>query len=62
MGGVPYGYRPCSLEGCDPEHDGGVHVVDDEAKAVRSPFKRYAAGTATTVQLAAWLNHQGFRT
>ena len=62
LGGVPFGYRPCSAEGCDPEHPGGVHLVEVEADAVRELFKRYAAGTTTTVQLASWMNAQGHRT
>lgn len=62
LGGVPFGYRPCSLEDCDPEHVGGVHPVPAEAQAVGELFKRYAAGTTTTVQLAAWMNGQGHRT
>lgn len=59
LGGVPFGYRPCSLEDCDPEHVGGVHLVAAEAQAVGELFKRYAAGTTTTVQLATWMNGQG---
>jgi hypothetical protein len=38
---------------CDPEHPGGVHVVEDEAGVVRKLFRRYATGTATLGQLAA---------
>ena len=62
LGSVPFGYLPCSLESCDPEHPGGVHVVPDEAKAVRVLFRRYATGTTTCVRLAAWMNREGFRT
>ncbi len=62
LGGGPFGYLPCSLEGCDPEHPGGVHPVEPELKAVRALYRRYAAGTTTCVQLAAWLNRKGFRT
>jgi site-specific DNA recombinase len=62
LGGVPFGYRPCSLEGCEPEHPGGVHIIPNEAEAVRELFRRYAAGSTTCVQLAGWLNGQGHRT
>ena len=62
LGGVAFGYRPCSLDGCDPEHPGGVHVVEQEAEAVRELFRQYAGGTTTTVRLAAWMNTQGHRT
>jgi site-specific DNA recombinase len=62
LGGVPFGYRPCSLEGCEPIHQGGVHQVDGEVAAVRELFNRYATGTTTCVELAAWMNSQGFRT
>ena len=62
LGAVPFGYRPCSVIGCEPEHPGGVHVLDGEAEAVRKLFKRYASGTTTTVQLASWMNAQGHRT
>ena len=62
LGSVPFGYLPCSLEGCDPEHPGGVHVVEAEAAAVRSLFSRYATGATTCVRLASWLNREGFRT
>ena len=62
LGSVPFGYLPCSTEGCDPEHPGGVHVVPREADAVRELLRRYATGTTTCVLLAAWLNREGFRT
>src|SRR5918992_1091575 len=69
LGGIPFGYEPCWLEEhglrqrcCDPEHPGGVHVHPQEGLAVQELFKRYAAGTTTLSQLAAWLNDAGFRT
>ncbi len=69
-GGIPFGYESCWTEGdkgekrqrCEPEHPGGVHPVPSEAEAVREMFKRYAKGTTTLSQLAAWLNDQGLRT
>jgi len=69
LGGIPFGYGCCwqSLNGerkrlCDPEHAGGVHIIDRESQAVREMFQRYATGTATLAQLALWLNDQGLRT
>ena len=69
LGGIPFGYRSCwsgkdgqRLLECDPEHPGGVHQIEDECRAVRELFERYARGTATTASLAIWLNEQGFRT
>ena len=62
LGSGPFGYLPCSLAGCDPEHPGGVHPVESEAAAVRTLFRRYATGTTTCVRLAAWMNREGFRT
>ncbi len=69
-GGIPFGYESCWTEGdkgdkkqrCDPEHPGGVHPVPSEAEAIKELFKRYAKGTTTLSQLAAWLNDNGFRT
>ncbi len=69
LGGIPFGYQPCweKIDGerrrtCHPEHPGGVHLIDAEAGAVAELFRRYATGTATSAQLAIWLNDQGFRT
>ena len=69
IGGIPFGYQSCwESQGaernrrCDPEHPGGVHLLEPEAQAVRELFRRYATGTATLSQLAAWLNDSGFRT
>ncbi|HZA25623.1 MAG TPA: recombinase family protein, partial [Dehalococcoidia bacterium] len=69
LGGIPFGYEPCWLRingerqrRCHPEHPGGVHVHPQEGLAVQELFKRYAAGTTTLSQLAAWLNDAGFRT
>ena len=45
-----------------PEHPGGVHMIEDEGRAVKELFERYARGNATTASLAIWLNEQGFRT
>ena len=39
-----------------------MHVVEAEAAAVRTLFRRYATGTTTCVRLAAWMNREGFRT
>jgi hypothetical protein len=47
---------------CSPEHPGGVHPISIEAEAVIEMFSRYASGTITLSQLAAWLNQQGLRT
>ena len=62
LGSVPFGYRACSLEACDPEHPGGVHVIEGETAAVRALFRRYATGTTTCVRLAESMNREGFRT
>ncbi|MFQ6029037.1 MAG: recombinase family protein [Dehalococcoidia bacterium] len=69
LGGIPFGYASCwtKVHGdrqqiCDPEHPGGLHIVEHEAEAVRELFKRYAGGTTTLSQLANWLNEQGFKT
>ena len=68
-GGIPFGYEPCwvRVDGdrrhrCDPEHPGGVHLVESEAAVVNQMFQRYATGTATLAGLAIWLNDRGFRT
>ncbi len=69
-GGIPFGYESCwtaSEKGegkrrCEPEHPGGVHVHLEEGPVVTELFRRYASGTTTLSQLAAWLNEQGFRT
>jgi DNA invertase Pin-like site-specific DNA recombinase len=69
VGGIPFGYASCwESQGaerkrlCNPEHPGGVHLLEPEANAVIEMFRQYATGTATLAQLAAWLNDQGFRT
>ena len=69
LGGIPFGYRSCwsGKDGqrvlqCDPEHPGGVHQIEDEGRAVKELFERYARGNSTTASLAIWLNEQGFRT
>ena len=69
LGGIPFGYGCCweSRDGerkriCNPEHPGGVHLVDVEANAVSEMFLKYATGTATLASLAIWLNDQGLRT
>ena len=69
-GGIPFGYESCWIDGdkgerkrrCETEHPGGIHVKDKEDGAVAELFKRYATGSTTLSQLAAWLNEQGFRT
>ena len=67
--GIPFGYGSCwSKEHgekkllCDPEHPGGVHLVGNEAHALRELFRRYAAGDVSCGELASGLNGQGFRT
>ena len=68
LGGIPFGYAPCQRthaedhQPCDPEHPGGVHLVEEEADAVRVLFKTYATGTSTLAKLAASLNQKGLRT
>lgn len=50
LGGIPFAYQSCwsrkdgqwNLQ-CDPEHPGGVHVVETEGTAVSEMFKRYAS-------------------
>ena len=65
-GGIPFGYASCKDEQkrplCEPEHPGGVHLIPIESDVVRELFQKYAAGTTTTVKLAAWLNGHGYRT
>ena len=68
LGGIPFGYASCkgaSQQGrgpCEEEHPGSVHIVQQEAEAIRELFRRYATGTVTLSQLASWLNREGFRT
>ena len=69
VGGIPFGYESCWLKDngtkrlrCQAEHPGGIHVHPIEGPAVSELFKRYASGTTTLSQLAAWLNGQGLRT
>ncbi len=69
LGCLPFGYESCWVDEkdarkkrCDPEHPGGVHLVEREAGAARETFRRYASGTATLATLAAWLNDRGLRT
>ena len=50
LGSVPFGYFSCYVYGhlrCDQEHPGGVHLVPEEAQAVKDLFRRYASGTVT---------------
>ena len=69
LGGIPFGYQSCwdgpkgdrTLR-CQPEHTGGIHLVAQEAEAIRELFRRYASGSTTLSQLASWLNECGFRT
>ena len=64
-GGVPFGYQSCYVNGqvqCDEEHPGGVHVIAEEAEAVKELFARYSSGTVTLSQLASSMNGQGFTT
>ena len=68
LGGIPFCYASCkgaSQQGrgpCEEEHPGSVHIVQQEAEAIRELFRRYATGTVTLSQLASWLNREGFRT
>ena len=69
VGGIPFGYISCWAKEhgekkllCDPEHLGGVHLVVNEAEALRGLFRRYAAGDISCGELASWLNGRGFRT
>jgi site-specific DNA recombinase len=69
-GGIPFGYESCWADGekgerycrCGKEHPGGVHIHPKEGPAVKELFQRYATGTTTLAQLAAWLNENGYRT
>jgi DNA invertase Pin-like site-specific DNA recombinase len=69
-GGIPFGYASCWIDGekgerkqgCSPEHPGGIHIHTTEGFAVKELFSRYAIGTTTLLQLATWLNENGFRT
>ena len=63
LGSLPFGYESCwtnrngeKLLNCRPEHPGGVHVHSKEGVAVTELFRRYATGTTTLSQLAAYLN------
>ena len=69
VGGIPFGYESCWIKEngaksmrCEKEHPGGIHINPKEGSAVAELFRRYATGTTTLSQLAAWLNQQGFRT
>jgi DNA invertase Pin-like site-specific DNA recombinase len=69
LGSIPFGYASCwryedgeRVRLCKPEHPGGVHLIADEAQAVRNLFQEYAAGKTTLAQQAMWLNGAGFRT
>ncbi len=69
LGGIPFAYLSCwsgkdgqRILQCDPEHPGGVHIVEDEGSVVAEMFRRYAGGGTTTADLAIWMNQQGFRT
>jgi len=69
-GGIPFGYESCWSIGnkaekkllCVPEHTAGIHSHKTEGIAVKELFNKYATGTTTLSQLAAWLNEQGLRT
>ena len=50
-GSLPFGYRSCWTKEhgerkriCDPEHSGGIHLVPEEAEAVKEIYRRYSAG------------------
>lgn len=69
LGGIPFRYLSCwsGKDGsrvltCDEEHPGGIHLVPEEANAIRELFRRYTAGGTSTADLAIWMNEHGFRT
>ncbi len=68
LGSVPFGYQLCEppkrgrRKPCEPKHRGGVHKLPREARAVEHLFREYATGTTSMVQLAKWMNRNGFRT
>jgi site-specific DNA recombinase len=68
LGSVPFGYQLCEppkrgrRKPCEPRHPGGVHEVPREARAVEYLFREYATGTVSMVELARWMNRNGFRT
>ncbi len=68
LGSVPFGYQLCEpvkrgrRKPCEPKHRGGVHKVPREARAVEHLFREYATGTTSMVQLAKWMNRNGYRT
>ena len=39
-----------------------MHLIEEEAEAVRELFVRYSSGTTTLSQLAGWLNSRRIRT
>ncbi|MBC7252011.1 MAG: recombinase family protein, partial [Anaerolineae bacterium] len=53
---TPYGYRHSGDADTPPV------IVEEEARAVRELFQRYATGRYSTKEIAAWLNDAGFRT
>ena len=65
LGSLSFGYESCYEKGllrCEEEHPGGIHIVTEEAEAVKELFRRYASEGVTLSQLASWMNSQGFRT
>lgn len=68
LGSVPFGYQLCEppkkgrRKPCQPKHRGGVHKVPKEARAVEYLFREYSTGTTSMVDLARWMNRNGFRT
>ena len=69
VGGIPFGYASCWTKEhgekkliCHPEHPGGIHMIANEAEALRKLFHRYCAGDVSCGEQASWLNEQGFRT
>ena len=66
VGGIPFGYYSCWTKEhgekkllCDPEHPGGIHLVNDEAEVLKELYYRYAAGDVSCGELASWLNGRG---
>jgi site-specific DNA recombinase len=68
LGSLPFGYQLCDppkkgrKKPCAPAHKGGIHKVPREARAVEYMFREYSTGTTSMVQLARWMNREGYRT
>jgi site-specific DNA recombinase len=60
-GDIPFGYKRHDRNNPSGK-EGYIHIVPDEAEAVRKIFQFYATGDRSCSSLATWLNEQGFRT